>query len=352
MLNPGGGIRWFRFLVFSGGDVTRPAVYPTRTIGKISTPFDGRKPGGNGMNITTENTIEYFFNNTYRPLKLRGRSANTVRLYGCLFRQLQRHLHRRPIVADLNELTIAGYLMARADAGRSPYTVEKERCQLMALGRLAHARGLLPVAPVVQPTIMPERVPHAWTIDQLRRLFHAADNMAGTVYGCPAGLWWGALIRVAWETSERIGALLAVERHHLAGTVLVVPASARKGGRRERIYHLSQPVAAHVAAVLAHHDKPRIFPWERSKTYLWNRFRLMKKNAGLPPGRRLAFHQIRRSAASWYAHAGGDAAKFLGHSSPRITEKWYLDPRIADTAPAPCDVLPNIDQTDRATKIG
>ena len=270
------GVKW------RGHDSTRR--WPNANNRKNRRGFDAGQPGGMVMEITRENLLQTFFETVYRPLRLRGRSSNTVRLYGCLFRQLQKHLHRRPVVHDLNDLTIAGYLTARADAGRSPYTVEKERCQLMALGRLAHARGLLPVAPVVQQTVIPERVPHAWTIDQLRRLFHAADNMPGAVAGCPAGLWWGAIIRVAWETSERIGALLEIKRHHLAGNVLIVPASARKGKRRERIYHLSAPVADHVAAVLAHHDAQNVFPWDRSKTYLWNRFGLMKKTAGLPPG--------------------------------------------------------------------
>jgi integrase len=56
----------------------------------------------------------------------------------------------------------------------------------------------------------------------------------------------------------------------------------------------------------------------------------------------MKFHAMRRTAASHFAAAGGDASHFLGHSSPRITEKYYLDPRIADTGPQPCDVLPGV----------
>jgi integrase len=66
------------------------------------------------------------------------------------------------------------------------------------------------------------------------------------------------------------------------------------------------------------------------------------KAAGLDGRRRVRFHQIRRSAASHYAAAGGDAVAMLDHSSPSITKRWYLDPRLADRGSSPCDVLPTI----------
>jgi integrase len=62
----------------------------------------------------------------------------------------------------------------------------------------------------------------------------------------------------------------------------------------------------------------------------------------LDVGRRIGFHAIRRSAASHYAAAGGDAVEMLDHSSPSITKRWYLDPRLADRGSRPCDVLPAI----------
>jgi integrase len=66
------------------------------------------------------------------------------------------------------------------------------------------------------------------------------------------------------------------------------------------------------------------------------------KAAGLNTRKRLRFHQIRRSAASHYAAAGGDAVEMLDHSSPKITKRWYLDPRLADRGARPCDILPPI----------
>ena len=286
-------------------------------------------------------TLTEFFRTVYRPLRLRGRSSNTVRLYETLLRTFGRHLGRPGMMIDLNELTIAGFLAARADAGRSPWTVERERNQLMALAHFAVQRGALPMAPHVPPAPLPESIPHAWRIDELRRLFHAADNFPGRVGETPAGLWWSSFLHAMYETSERVGALLMAPRDGFTGGTLAIPAAARKGGRRGRVYRLSARTGQRVAAVLRTHNKPVVWPWPFGKTYLWQRMGEITKRAGLDP-RHIKFHAIRRSAASHFAAAGGDATRFLGHSSREITERFYLDPRVADTGPAPCDVLPEI----------
>lgn len=89
-------------------------------------------------------TLKEFFKTTYRPLKLRGRSQNTARLYENLFKQFDRWLAAEGIATEghiehLDELLLARYLEHRAST-RSPYTAEKERSQLMALARLAWER--------------------------------------------------------------------------------------------------------------------------------------------------------------------------------------------------------------------
>ena len=87
-------------------------------------------------------TLQEFFKTTYRPLRLRGRSPKTVVLYECLFRSFNRWLAAEGIAAEagiehLDELVLARYLEHRA-ASVSPYTAEKERCQLMALAEMIH----------------------------------------------------------------------------------------------------------------------------------------------------------------------------------------------------------------------
>lgn len=285
--------------------------------------------------------VQAFFDDVYRPLRLRGRSPNTVRLYRNTFKQFGRYLGRPPKLSDLDELTVSAYLSYRSDQGRSAYTVEKERNQLMAIGRLAAERRVIDMAPHVPQSVLPKVTPTAWTLPQLKALMHSADNTPGMVGTVPAAIWWGALVHVCWETSERIGAIMACTRANFDGRTLLVPAEARKGRRQDRVYRLTERTCQRLQAVLRRHNEQMIFHWPHPKTHLWYWMGKIIKRAGLNP-KRMKFHAIRRSAASHFAAHGGNATAFLGHSSPRITQEFYLDPRIADTGPQPCDVLPDV----------
>lgn len=83
-----------------------------------------------------------------------------------------------------------------------------------------------------------------------------------------------------------------------------------------------------------------IWPWPFVRSYLWIRYRGLLRKAGMPNGRYSGFHRIRRTVASYYDAAGGDASRLLGHSDKRVTD-CYLDPRITPT-PQASDRLPRI----------
>jgi integrase len=59
--------------------------------------------------------------------------------------------------------------------------------------------------------------------------------------------------------------------------------------------------------------------------------------AGLPDTREYKFHVLRKSVASHYEAAGGNATDLLKHSSRKVT-LTYLDPRVVRPA-APVDLL-------------
>jgi integrase len=283
-------------------------------------------------------TLQHFFDNYYRPLRLRGRSANTSRLYGCTIRSFWKWLCHEPTLADLNDLTISRFLEYRGGI-RSPYTAEKERTQLVSLWRFAADRNLVTDRPCVPPAPLPDRIPEAWSIDQLRALMKAACATPGRIGQIPAGVWYPALITVLWETAERIGAVLLCQPADFSPPFLHVRAEYRKGGKRDKAYRLSPVACDLVARACGQH---RVFEWIGSREYLWTKYKDVVKRAGLPTGRKCGFHQLRRSAASHYTSLGGDAVKLLDHSSPRITNRWYLDRRLTDREPPPCDVLPSI----------
>ena len=282
--------------------------------------------------------LQQLFDDYYRPLRLRGRSANTTRLYGCTIRAFEKWLTYPPTTADLTDLVLSRYLEHRA-ATRSPYTAEKERTQLCSLWRFAADRGIVTTRPEVPPAPLPDRVPCAWSVDQLASLSRAAAATRGKIGSVPAGVWFSALVSVLWETAERIGAVLECRVGDFSPPHLLVRAEYRKGGKRDKVYRLSPRTCDLVAQA---RGKVKLFEWDGCRGYLWARYADVVARAGLGRGRHLSFHQLRRSAASHYAALGGDATALLDHSSPRITQKWYLDRRLTDRGPAPCDVLPRL----------
>ena len=60
---------------------------------------------------------------------------------------------------------------------------------------------------------------------------------------------------------------------------------------------------------------------------------------GLPSDRRHKFHAMRRTVASFYEAAGGNATELLGHSTRDVTRTHYLDPRVVGQGVNACDVL-------------
>lgn len=284
-------------------------------------------------------TLQELFDNHYRPLRLRGRSQNTARLYGCTIRAYGKWLQYVPTIDDLSDLMLSRYLEHRA-ANVSPYTAEKERTQLCSLWRFAADRRIMDTRPEVPPAPLPERIPRAWSVDELQQLVRAAAATRGCVGSVPAGTWFMALVAVLWETAERIGAVLECSAEDFTAPHLYVRAEYRKGGKRDTIYRLSENTCELLSKA---RGERKLLEWPQHKAYLWSKYADVVARAGLGRGRHLSFHQLRRSSASHFESLGGDATKLLDHSSPRITHRWYLDRRLTDRGPQPCDVLPRID---------
>lgn len=283
-------------------------------------------------------TLDTFFKDFYRPLRLRGRSINTSRLYGCTMRSFSKWLRYEATLDDLTDLTISRFLEHRASE-RSPYTAEKERTQLLSLWRFAADRGLLKDRPCVPPAPLPERIPTAWSEEQLQSLMRAAAATRGAIGAIPAAVWFPALLNVLWETAERIGAILSCEPADFAPPHLMVRAEHRKGGKRDRVYRLSEETCNLVRQAAG---SRQLLQWHQNRGYLWKRYKDIVARAGLGHDRKTGFHQLRRSAASHYAARGGDPVTLLDHENPRTTRRWYLDRRMTDRGPAPFEVLPRL----------
>lgn len=149
----------------------------------------------------------------------------------------------------------------------------------------------------------------------------------GWIAGIAARLWWVSLHNVCWDSGERIGALMEARWPHLAADYLTLPAEIRKGGRNDRVYHL-HPETLAALELIRLPPRELIWPWDRSPNMLWLRYKNILKRAGLPHDRKSMFHRMRKSVASHFQAAGGNATALLGHQDARTT-RAYIDCRIA-----------------------
>jgi integrase len=281
-----------------------------------------------------------FLDTVYVPLRLRGRSAESVRLLRHAIHQFSLFLGRDAQVKDLDDLVVSQFLLARS-AKLAPESVARERSGLCALWNVANARGLTQFRPCIPAEIIPRRTPRALTEDELRRLFHSAGQERGAIGPILAKAFFPALIVTAFESSERINALLHIPRDGWQRPSLLVPANVRKGGVQPRHYVLSTEACDFLDAASCHHG-PHVLWWPYTTTALYARWKNITERAGLGRGRDVQFHVLRRSAASHLEASGGDAQAQLGHGSRRMTEK-YLAPRIVGRAKrAAWEMLPRI----------
>lgn len=275
-----------------------------------------------------DGTLADFYRDYFEPLFLRSRSDNTRRLYQTSIRTFSKYLQRPARLEDLNDLTVNRFLDYYRRIPRSPYSANKERSNLLAIWRFACRKRFLEEWPDVMPDVEPDRIPQAWTADQIARLLATCETERGRIGPIPAASWWRTLHLVAWDTGERIGAIRDLQWHHvdlISGHILV-PAELRKGKRRDRLFRIADDTVACLREMQSP-PRPEVFPWPYSRTYLWHLYNRLLVRAGLPSDRHCKFHRIRRTVATYYEAAGGNATELLGHSSRSVTLA-YLDPRI------------------------
>lgn len=264
----------------------------------------------------------------YIEKRLRGKSANTVRLYKHSIASFEKTLKRQATLDDLTDDNIERHMWRIVQKGGSPASANKDHGQLTALWRFASRNRITETWPNVRTMQEVERVPMGWMPDECNRLLRAARCESGMVATVPAKLWWESLLMLLFDTGERIGAIKSLKKEHFQGDWVLVPAALRKGNKRDRIYKIQPTCASLITKLIECNTASEdMFPWDRCESYIYNRYRSILKRAELPTDRRSKFHRIRRTVASAVACSGGNASDALDHASPRTTKR-YLDPRI------------------------
>lgn len=272
-------------------------------------------------------TLSDFFENQYRPLRLRGKSQETSRLYRFSIRSFSKTLGHEARLDDLNDHSLSLHIQRLMDEGRAASTANKDLAQIGAIWRFAARHKAVSTWPEVHKEIEPDRVPIAWMPDELAKLLKHISQLDGVVGEVPRNVWWSAIIHLAIDTGERIGAIRITRWDWISGEWLKIPAEARKNRRRDMAYRLSDGTQRWLAKLRPYTVGKECFPWPYHPSYIWRCYGKILDGAGLPSGRDSKFHRCRKTVASAVEAAGMDAQKALDHTDRRTTLK-YIDPRV------------------------
>ncbi len=281
--------------------------------------------------------LENVYAKKYEPLALRSRRPNSKRLYRTTLKMFDKYLERAATLDDLSDETVSAFASWRLDSGLSKSSVNKDLSNLLALWRWCFRKQLVDRWPDVALEVPAKAQPLAWTEDEMKKLYLTATNLEGKLGKLSASHWWCALLLVAWNSGERINAIINLkwENVDLKRKWIRFEAEDRKGAREDSAVQLSDDAVAALQRIKA--DVGPVFPWPYNYTYLWREFGKLLRLAGLSSDAKSKFHRIRKTVASYAEAAGGNATAMLRHSKREVTEA-YLDPRIVKQQ-QPADVL-------------
>ena len=279
----------------------------------------------------------------YSPL--RSLNPTAVYQYRLTLTRFGEHLGHDPTLADLAPLPVQAFLSGRK-AKVAAGTARKDRTHIVALWGYAAKRRLVEEFPTLPPLKAPARLPRAYKVSEVSQLLRTALCHPGAICGLPASFYWAALVRLAWESAERIGAIrqLRWREVDLEERAVVFLAESRKGATRDIRRQVSPELAGWLAKLkVGRRDQDLVFPWDRNPISLWYDLRKLTAVAGIT---NRGFHGLRKSAASYVTAAGGDATRLLDHSNPSITRDHYVDESIARPSKTALDYLPPLNLED------
>lgn len=265
---------------------------------------------------------------------------------------------RAPMVADLDDMVVSKFLRWRARTphrGRvaKPASVLKDRTGLVALWNFAARKRWAAEFPALARMRVAQRIPRAYTAEDVAKLIRAGRTRPRLVGGQPAAWWWPTLIYAAFCTAERISALLALRWSEvdLDRCTITFLGDTRKGATRDIVRQIT-PDLAHMMRVRQGSPGDLVWHWDRvHKESIWTSLKLLCLKAGV---QYRGFHGLRRAAASYTAAGPGGraaASALLDHSNPRLLDH-YVDPSICPPERTSVDSLPPLDLNGPGERAG
>lgn len=244
-------------------------------------------------------------------------------------------------VSELSADVLNRYILSLTKAGQFRYA-KTHRTWLMSLLRAALELGELQELPRnVRRVKVPESIPTAWTCEQVTQLVQTAQAMPGVFRmhpHVPKSIWFTAYALVRWDTALRMADVLSIERTDIwpGGQISIVQ---HKTGHAHSVL-LSKDTQEALRRLWKLLPESRmILPSLCEPRRIYSEFKRLVKLAGLEgTGRKLRIS----SATAAEAIEPGAATKLLGHRTPDMARRHYIDPRLLNRAPVAPPALPKI----------
>lgn len=274
-------------------------------------------------------TLSGFFERCYLPTKLADAVPATLGSYRHCIRMFGRFVGREPLLADLTEDTLVGFLLfCTSKLENANVTANSRLRHLKAIAKLAKRRKLIPEMPEVDFLKVPRRRKVALSMDELGRLLGACQAQTGYVGSVPAGLWWYNLVAYTFRTALRKRSVLASRWDMLKGNVLTVPSEFVKTFC-DAVFVLPHELVESLNK-MPRDDSGLIFSLSCDERQFMVNFRRIRAQAGLEEVKD-PMHQLRRTAATALANRFGlTTAQQVLHHACAATTQSYLDPVLSE----------------------
>jgi len=222
------------------------------------------------------------------------------------------------LVSDLTVARIDAYL-TDALHRLAPTTVQNHRRMLNTLRKAALRDGLVVDASIGRPLRRVKADPplvRAWTHEELRSLLAVAAEMPGGTLKCPYRILLPAWILVGYSSGLRLGDMLAITYDQLRGNRLAL---VMRKTRTPHVVLLDQPSLDAIQTLPR--CGPRIFGSLVGRSQIIISLRRLVKKAGLTGSGKY----LRRSSATYAEMAGISATGHLGHRTPGLAQRHYVD---------------------------
>jgi integrase len=279
-------------------------------------------------------SVRWFYDSRF--LAEHGVRHSTELWQRACIRRFSEFVGREAMLSDFAPLVVNGYIVKRLGEWKAS-TVHTEAAALLTLWRAAYDWELVDDPPKrIRKVRCPIIIPDAFTPVQVASLFAACGRTEVDVTtrgGQHVGRFFLAMLMAAYDSGLRTSDLLAVRYDQLNADGRILVTMEKTGFPHVAEVRDATRVAIEAAAM---EGDDRLLPWPHNKKCFHYWRKQIWRAAGIKPHRRNGLQKLRRTSASYVeAMTPGAATAHLGHKSPGLARRHYLDPLITSRSTLP-----------------